>query len=95
MSSRSAPSSLGIAICILLAIIALSTIARQLVTSRRLRGDLELLRAENRLLDQEIRLLRQHLEAERIQSAALARRLRGAGSSAPDAQSAPASASKP
>ena len=47
------------------------------VSSRHQREALELMRDEQRLLEQENRLLRQHLEAERLQSAALTRLLQG------------------
>ena len=61
------------------------------VTAHRQRQVVELMRVENRLLDQENRLLHQQLEAERLQSAALTRLLKGAPerTAAPPVQAGP------
>lgn len=64
-------------VCALILAALVLALGFQLVTARRQREVIELMRAENRLLDQENRLLRQHLEAERLQSAALTRLLQG------------------
>ncbi len=55
----------------------LATLVAHFLAAHRQGLDLDLLRAENRLLLQENRLLRQELEAERLQSAALTRLLQG------------------
>lgn len=66
----------------LLALVALALAAAlvfPILRSSRHGQDIALLQAENELLHQENRLLVQQLEAERLQSAALVRRLQALG----------------
>ncbi len=84
------PSSARIPLRPLLAAIALAGslafIAVQPSTARRDRQTLELLRLENESLSQEVRLLRQHLEAERILAAAQTRLARDAAAASSSPQ---------
>ncbi|MBC8010223.1 MAG: hypothetical protein H7067_09010 [Burkholderiales bacterium] len=65
-------------------------LALPFVEAARERPTLTLLQAENELLRQENRALSQHLEAERLQSAALARMLKNQPASALATPPAPA-----
>ncbi len=95
MSSPSPPPFCWSIVSIALAVVLVATVALQVVNSSRQARTHEWLRVENELLDQEARGLRQELEAERLQSAALARLLRPAAPDASIVNSAPAPAETP
>lgn len=81
-SSESRPARFGPWLAsTLLAISFLGAVGMQLISARSQARSTDLLRLENRMLDQEVRLLRQQLEAERILAVAQDRLLGGANDS--------------